>query len=192
MFGASGVETGMCLVARNVGATSALISQDEARHTCITGDHRTSVHRSTKNDLTRTLKVIVLSEAPHWAALVLEFPYKISTQLDAKLNDATPTLSAFWAARTVDLTACLHQETLAISPDILGPDNPFDLTRAEVRVCKLILAGMRPKEMAVELDKSITTVRTHLRNVYAKTELDGMFSVLHHLRAHASFRSEAA
>lgn len=46
----------------------------------------------------------------------------------------------------------------------------FRLTSAEARVLALLLDDCRPREIAEELDLSITTVRSHLKALFAKTE----------------------
>jgi DNA-binding CsgD family transcriptional regulator len=45
----------------------------------------------------------------------------------------------------------------------------FDLTAAEARVLALLLDDCRPREIAGELGISITTVRSHLQALFAKT-----------------------
>jgi DNA-binding CsgD family transcriptional regulator len=64
---------------------------------------------------------------------------------------------------------------------ILGLENAFGLSRSEFRVCSLLDRGLRPKQIAEEMGLSIATVRSHLRGVYAKTELTGQFEVVQRL-----------
>jgi DNA-binding CsgD family transcriptional regulator len=45
----------------------------------------------------------------------------------------------------------------------------FGLTRAEAQVGALLAAGARAEECAAQCGVSITTIRTHLRNLFAKT-----------------------
>ena len=52
---------------------------------------------------------------------------------------------------------------------LLGPENPVGLTRCEWRVCALIANGLSRDGIARELNVKPGTVRTHLRNIYAKT-----------------------
>lgn len=72
-----------------------------------------------------------------------------------------------------------------IHPDkqkpVLGPDNPFGLSRSEFRVCTLIGQGQKAADIARTLDVSIATVRSHLKGIYSKTDLSGQFDVLHRL-----------
>ncbi|MDD7973230.1 response regulator [Roseinatronobacter alkalisoli] len=45
----------------------------------------------------------------------------------------------------------------------------FDLTPTEARVARHLASGLRPDEIALELDVAGTTIAFHLRNVFAKT-----------------------
>ncbi|QUJ76709.1 helix-turn-helix transcriptional regulator [Sulfitobacter albidus] len=61
---------------------------------------------------------------------------------------------------------------------ILGERNRCGLSRSERRVCQLLAGGAKAKDIAEALDISIPTVRTHLRNIYAKTETSGQVELL--------------
>lgn len=61
---------------------------------------------------------------------------------------------------------------------ILSPDNPYALSRAQQRVCQLLAAGQKPADIARLMTISITTVRSHLRNIYTKTNTSGQFEVI--------------
>jgi len=59
--------------------------------------------------------------------------------------------------------------------DAIGNDNrisalakAFSLTKSEVNVLKHMVNGLKPKEIAYEVDISLATVRSHLRTLYAK------------------------
>lgn len=54
----------------------------------------------------------------------------------------------------------------------------FGLTRAEVRIAGALLAGERPKAIAIRFAVSEDTVRTQLRAVYVKTETSGLSALL--------------
>jgi DNA-binding CsgD family transcriptional regulator len=56
---------------------------------------------------------------------------------------------------------------------ILGADNPAGLTRTEFKVCLLLSRGLAVKVVVAEMGVSIATVRSHLRNIYAKTGIGG-------------------
>ena len=53
--------------------------------------------------------------------------------------------------------------------DLLSPENPAQLTRSEWRVCALIANGLSRDGVAKELAVKPGTLRTHMRNIYAKT-----------------------
>lgn len=52
---------------------------------------------------------------------------------------------------------------------ILSPENHIGLTRSEWRLCVLIANGLSREGAAREMEVTENTIRTHLRNVYAKT-----------------------
>ncbi len=59
--------------------------------------------------------------------------------------------------------------------DAIGSDNrmaavakAFSLTKSETNVLKHMVDGLKPKEIAYEVDISLATVRSHLRTLYAK------------------------
>jgi len=64
---------------------------------------------------------------------------------------------------------------LSIQADIRCSDSKMDglarafsLTLSETRIVKMMIAGLKPKEIAYTADISLNTVRSHLRTVYAK------------------------
>jgi LuxR family maltose regulon positive regulatory protein len=55
------------------------------------------------------------------------------------------------------------------APPPAGPRPPFEpLTKSEIRVLRYLPTHLSAPEVASELSVSTTTVKTHLRNVYAK------------------------
>jgi DNA-binding CsgD family transcriptional regulator len=60
-------------------------------------------------------------------------------------------------------------------------DNPAKLSRAEYRVCILLAKGLSNERLLAELDVSYSTLRTHLRSIYAKTETSSRSELLYHL-----------
>lgn len=52
----------------------------------------------------------------------------------------------------------------------LSMDNPYRLSRAEFRICLLMSRGLKRTDLTQTLGISTSTLRTHLRNIYAKTE----------------------
>lgn len=49
----------------------------------------------------------------------------------------------------------------------------FSLSQAELRILKMMVKGLRPKEIAFEVGVSLNTVRSHLRTLYAKMQVSG-------------------
>ncbi|WP_375279738.1 helix-turn-helix transcriptional regulator [Pseudooctadecabacter sp.] len=91
-------------------------------------------------------------------------------------------LPQIWNARRKGLVSeIVGEEGTHVA--ILSPRNPYALTPSEKQICHLLRDGLSAKDMAARLDVSMPTVRTHLRNIYAKTELDGMVAVMHRLHA---------
>lgn len=62
--------------------------------------------------------------------------------------------------------------------DLLGADNPYGLSRAEQRVCTLLVGGARARDIAEALNLSVSTVRTQLRSIYAKTGTSGQVELI--------------
>jgi len=47
----------------------------------------------------------------------------------------------------------------------------FSLTCSEAKIAKMMVAGLKPKEIAYEVGISLNTVRSHLRTLYAKMQV---------------------
>jgi DNA-binding CsgD family transcriptional regulator len=55
----------------------------------------------------------------------------------------------------------------------------FHLTAAEARIATLIANGARLDDVAIELDISLNTVRTHLRHIFEKTGVERQADLIH-------------
>lgn len=64
---------------------------------------------------------------------------------------------------------------------ILSPENPAKLTRAEWRLCVLVANGMSREGAAKALSVTPNTIRSHLRNIYSKTERETYHELALHL-----------
>lgn len=49
-----------------------------------------------------------------------------------------------------------------------SPEAKYKLTRMEAKVIPLLAGGFQQKEISIQLNISINTVKTHLRNAYRK------------------------
>jgi len=50
--------------------------------------------------------------------------------------------------------------------------NVFSLSLSETKIVKLMVDGLKPKEIAYEAGISLNTVRSHLRTIYAKMQVN--------------------
>ena len=74
----------------------------------------------------------------------------------------------------------------AVRGCILSARNPAGLTPTEFRVALALRDGQSPATIGQTLSMAMPTVRTHLRNLYAKTGLRGMHELTHRLHADAA------
>lgn len=98
-----------------------------------------------------------------------------------------PMMARTWAARQVGLvTRCVvnhrrPEPRPREAAPILSITNPARLSRAEFRVCLLLSRGLSAASIAGELSVSEATIRTHLRNIYSKTETTGLPDLVYQL-----------
>jgi DNA-binding CsgD family transcriptional regulator len=112
------------------------------------------------------------------ATMFLEMHFSVhrGTGQHALINLCAPTLADTWSRRKPGLMTELilkrnrPNPTSVADVPILGADNPTGLSRAEFRVCLLLSAGLSTKRVCSQLGISESTLRTHLRSIYAKTE----------------------
>jgi DNA-binding CsgD family transcriptional regulator len=140
----------------------------------------------------RDAGVIVLGHSGG-AVDVLEF-YSV-VEISGRLRRECETLAAFgavaWGRRPAGRVAHWLRATPQITPrvaqpameDPLSAANPWKLTAAEVRICALVRAGCDPADIVTRTGNSIATVRTHLRNIYAKAQITGQVALVRLLMA---------
>lgn len=71
---------------------------------------------------------------------------------------------------------------------ILSAENPARLSRAEYRVCLKLSRGRTLESVQFELGVTRATVRTHLRNIYAKTNTTSQPELISRLLVSAAVR----
>lgn len=115
-------------------------------------------------------------------------PLKHSEKLE--FEALTPTIVRSWAGRKKGLVAgslmggrkaLRHTSDLKktwLEP-ILGVANPAGLSRSEFRVCLMLSKGLTVRGVEAELGTSEATIRSHLRSIYAKTDVKGMAELLY-------------
>ena len=70
------------------------------------------------------------------------------------------------------------QNEAACSKSFDDGQTPNALSHSQLRVCQLLGAGQKAVGIAELMGISITTVRSHLRNIYIKTNTTGQFEVI--------------
>lgn len=96
------------------------------------------------------------------------------------------TIVRTWAERQVGLATrtILNHRSSAVSQavvlerPVLSSSNPARLSRAEFRVCLLLSRGLSVQAVCDELDLAEATIRSHLRSIYAKTEIGSLPELL--------------
>lgn len=63
----------------------------------------------------------------------------------------------------------------------LSSANPWQLTATELRICNLIRDGLTATDIVSAFDIAESTVRSHLRNIYAKAGVSGQVGLVHKL-----------
>lgn len=118
------------------------------------------------------------------------FASKLDSQDHVVFNMLASTLAKTWSNRKKGLLteSILRTKkpdaTPAVYASILGADNPAGLSRSEFRVCLMLSKGLSNTRILEELEISNSTLRTHLRNIYAKTNSGGRSQLLYHLLSH--------
>lgn len=132
--------------------------------------------------------VIVLSTNKHKSEfLEMHFREPISGRHLQLMEALLPTMCRSWKNRTGGLfTAALHAKCHSFKDNetnlpILGCTNPSRLSRSEFRVCMLLSCGLSVEAIISELSVSVATVRSHLRNIYSKTDTTSQAELVYRL-----------
>jgi DNA-binding CsgD family transcriptional regulator len=122
------------------------------------------------------------------------FRHAIRRRDQALLAEMAPTLASAWGGRLPGTVERLiarsrfreDRQKAGRQDDILAPSNPAGLSRSEYRICALVREGLVAKAIAEELVLCESTVRSHLRSIYAKTGAAGHVDLLHRLTSPAT------
>jgi DNA-binding CsgD family transcriptional regulator len=123
--------------------------------------------------------------------LELHFGHTIAASMASFLEPLGQVLSDCWSNRAIGrfaeakLTGAKVKSTKRPLKIILSVENPCRLSRAEYRMCSLLARGLNNKALVSELGITMPTLRTHLRNIYAKTETTCQSELIHALLAPA-------
>lgn len=158
------------------------------------GDHAAADPALAEWQRARNLKefvVLVLASGPRVLDHIeLHFSEHLSRETKGALSAVLHTMARVWATRKVGLitrsimnhsNGATAQSMNLKKLNVLGPENPARLSRAEFRVCLLLSNGLSVKAVTEELSIAETTVRTHLRNIYAKTDTNSLAELVFRL-----------
>ncbi len=146
----------------------------------------------------RELKEVVVvslsSTHQHDDYIEFHFDRVLSRAERMELETLVPTIVRSWSGRkqgtvtqaTVDDRIVrarnkAKSSQLVWDAPILGMSNPARLTRAEFRVCMLLSHGLSVKGVTDELGLSESTIRSHLRAIYSKTETSNLAELLYRI-----------
>jgi DNA-binding CsgD family transcriptional regulator len=134
------------------------------------------------------LVVFVLStEKDKSEFLEMHFREPVSAVHIQLMECLLPILCRSWENRTGGLfSTALHEKCHPFvykedKEPILGYTNPSHLSRAEFRVCMLLSGGLSIEAIISELSISMSTVRSHLRNIYSKTDTSSHAELVYRL-----------
>ena len=126
----------------------------------------------------------------------LHFRDRLPAQEYRSIAVLAPTMARSWAMRRVGLVAgilasarSLHKQSVGEKPGerhLLSAGNPARLSRTEFRLCLLLSQGLSASAVAEQMSLAETTVRSHLRSIYAKTEASGITDLVYRLIAQPS------
>lgn len=110
--------------------------------------------------------------------LELHFREPVASMGLHSLNGVLPAIARSWAARDVGVVVKSIASRRPVDRDaddrlsqnLLGAGNPASLSRAEFRVCLLLSRGLSVAGVCSELGLAESTVRSHLRSIYAKSD----------------------
>ncbi len=93
----------------------------------------------------------------------------------------TPVSTPGGEAQTVAFLALIYApaERRDITPEVLL--EIYGLTRAQAGVARQLYAGLSVEETATQLDLSLNTVRTHLKQIFSKCDVQSQAELLHTL-----------
>lgn len=138
---------------------------------------------------TRELAAVVLEPRPRDIDILeLRFADRLQAKEVEAISVLMPVLARAWQNRRGDFFAVSARNSDADGTPsgrgvtwTLGSTNPAGFTKAEYRVCALLSRGMGAKAISARLRISESTVRSHLRSIYAKTNTQGQRELMSQL-----------
>jgi DNA-binding CsgD family transcriptional regulator len=144
----------------------------------ISADERTGVRLGVPDRRTREIAAIVLEPRRLTSDILeLHFPARLSARDAEALSMLAGVLSRGWRRRGAGVFPLEPEQgrtsDAARAEAILSAGNPAGLSKSEYRVCELVSRGLGAKAISGRLLISESTVRSHLRSIYAKTGTSG-------------------
>lgn len=121
-------------------------------------------------------------------AIEISFDRRMRENTDFPPTLVTTAMANAWAIRAPGLVSRAIRNNRRSNSNtteggyFLSQENPAALSRAEQRVCHLLADGDNAKTISERLGLSISTVRSHLRSIYAKTETKGQVNLISVIR----------
>lgn len=146
----------------------------------------------------REMAVIPLDSNPQFIDILeLHFSEKLRPLQQHVLSTLAPVLSRTWQNRAQGLftEALLRQMPRAdrtCTAPILSTENPAKLSRAEFRVGLLLGRGLTPELIREDLGIRESTLRSHLGNLYAKTDSANLSELVFRLTSADPYRQPTA
>lgn len=138
--------------------------------------------------------VTLAGDVRHSDYLEFHFTRELAYSERLELEALVPTLVRSWSGRKQGLVtqaqmddrlvraqAAAAASRLQPESPVLDAANPARLSRAEFRVCLLLSRGLSTKAVIEELALTESTVRSHLRSIYSKTNVSGMQELMYRL-----------
>jgi DNA-binding NarL/FixJ family response regulator len=95
--------------------------------------------------------------------------------VESHANPTTPPQTQAQTVAREPLTPSTCSPQSGLSPDFIAR---YSLTNRHVQVTEQLLRGKSDKEIASLLNIGITTVQTHLKHIYRKTETRGRYALM--------------
>lgn len=136
----------------------------------------------------RDLVVLVLSSGPSLRDHIeLHFRHPVDPDMQGLFGGVMTVLARNWAGHNLTLDARPLAGPATLSrmparqemPNMLAPSNPARLSRAEFRVCLLLSRGLSVQGVCDALELTEATIRSHLRNIYAKSGAAGLVELVY-------------
>ena len=139
--------------------------------------------------------VVIVLEVEEKAVFFLEFHFaqRLRPEAHGAMNNLSGSLMSLWTQRVTGRfsEALLKGRPVTVDEtlrrgmplNLLCASNPAGLSRAEFRICSLLSTGLSAAQTRKQLGISESTLRSHLRQIYAKTGAGNMPELLFNLLA---------